>query len=153
MALAVLTLLLTLAAQEASTKMTHHATGTFEVKIVPQKADNKPAETAGIGRMSIDKQFAGDITGTSLGEMIHLSGTKESGVYVALERVTATLQGRQGTFAFHHMGTMNSAGQHLVIGVVPESGTGQLAGISGSFTIRIEGGKHFYEFDYTLPAQ
>ena len=129
-----------------------HAAGTFEVKIVPQKADNKPAETANLGRMSIDKQFAGDLTGTSLGEMSSfMTETKGSGVYVAIERVTGTLQGRSGSFVLHHTGVMNRGVPSLTITVVPDSGTGALAGIGGAFTIKIEGGKHFYEFDYTLP--
>ena len=133
--------------------MTHHAAGTFEVKIVPQKPDNPPAEGAKLGRMSIDKQFSGDLAGTSLGEMLSvLNDSRTSGVYVAIERVTGTLQGHAGTFALHHMGLMKSGAPQLTITVVPDSGTGALAGITGSMVIKIEGGKHFYEFDYALPA-
>ena len=152
MGLTVLLLLLSFAPQEKA-KVNHHATGTFEVKIVPQKPDNKPAETAGVGRMSIDKQFEGDLTGTSLGEMISLmTETKGSGVYVAIERVTGTLNGRRGTFVLHHTGVMNRGTPQLTVTVVPDSGTGGLVGLSGTFTIKIEGGKHFYEFDYALDA-
>ena len=154
MALAALALLVTLTAQESAPKMNHHAAGTFEVKIVPQKADNPPAESAKLGRMSIDKQFQGDLAGTSVGEMLSvLDDARTSGVYVAIERVTGTLQGRSGSFALHHTGLMNQGTPKLTIGVVPESGTGALKGITGTFTIKIEGGKHFYEFDYTLPSE
>ncbi len=129
-----------------------HAAGTFEVKIVPQKADNKPAEGANLGRMSIDKEFAGDLKGVSLGEMSsYMTETKGSGVYVAIERVTGTLQGRTGSFVLHHTGIMNRGVPTLAVTVVPDSGTGELVGIAGTLVIRIEGGKHFYEFDYTLP--
>ena len=153
MALAALVLLVTFAAQESAPKMKHHAAGTFEVKIVPQKPDNPPAESAKLGRMSIDKQFQGDITGSSVGEMLSvLNDKRDSGVYVAIERVTGTLQGRSGSFALHHTGLMNHGVPQLTISVVPDSGTGALAGITGTFTIKIEGGKHFYEFDYTLSA-
>ena len=131
--------------------MTHHATGTFEVKIVPQKPDNKPAETANLGRMSIDKVFEGGIDGTSQGEMLaFLTEDRTSGVYVALERVNATLDGRKGSFVLHHTGTMNKGTQQMTISVAPESGTGELAGITGSFVIKIEDKKHFYDFEYQL---
>lgn len=144
---------LMLFAQEAA-QVTHHAKGTFEVKIEPQKADNKPAEAAKLGRMSIDKVFAGDLIGTSQGEMLSLmTETKGSGVYVAIERVNGTLLGRQGSFVLHHTGIMARGVPQLSVSVVPDSGTGQLAGLSGTLTIQIEGGKHFYGFDYVLPTE
>lgn len=132
----------------------HHAAGTFEVKIVPQKPDNPPAETAKLGRMSIDKQFEGDLKGSSTGEMLSiLNDSRSSGVYVAIERFTGTLQGRSGSFALHHTGIMNHGVPQLTVSVVPESGTGELAGIAGTFTIKIEGKKHFYEFTYSFPGE
>jgi Protein of unknown function (DUF3224) len=132
--------------------MEHHATGSFEVKIEPQKSDNAPAEAAGLGRMSIDKQFHGDLEATSKGEMLSLLNRDiGSGGYVALERVTGTLQGKTGSFALEHNATMERGKPFLNIIVVPDSGTGELTGIKGTMTIRIEaGGKHFYDLDYTL---
>jgi hypothetical protein len=129
-----------------------HATGPFEVKIEPQKPDNPAAEASGLGRMSIDKQFHGDLEATSKGEMLSvLNRDIGSGGYVALERVTGTLQGRSGSFVLEHSATMDRGKPALNIVVVPDSGTGDLTGIKGSMTIRIEaGGKHFYDFDYTL---
>ena len=128
-------------------------TGPFEVKIVPQKPDNPPAEAANLGRMSIDKQFHGELEAISHGEMLAaMSEFKGSGGYVALERVTGTLQGRNGSFVLQHRGVMDRGAQQLSVTVVPDSGTGALAGLTGSMNIRIEpGGKHFYDFDYTLP--
>jgi hypothetical protein len=139
-------------AQPKAATMATHASGTFEVKITPQKPDNKEAESANLSRMSIDKQFKGDLEGTSKGEMM-ATGTevKGSGVYVALERVTGTLQGRAGTFVLQHNGLMTRGEPHLVITVVPDSGTGQLVGLAGKMKIIIENGKHSYEFEYTLP--
>ncbi len=133
--------------------MTKHAAGSFDVKGTPQKPDNKEAEAANFGRMSLDKQFHGDLEATSKGEMIGaMTEVKGSGGYVAMERVTGTLDGRTGTFVLQHSGTMTRGAQQLSINVVPDSGTGGLAGISGSMTIIIkEGGKHFYEFEYQLP--
>lgn len=127
-----------------------HATGTFDVKLNPQATDDK-AEGSALGRMSIDKAFHGDLDGASKGEML-TAGTsvKDSAGYVAIERVTGSLQGRRGTFALQHSGTMNRGKPQLSIGVVPDSGTGQLVGLSGTMTINIVDGKHFYEFDYTL---
>ena len=137
----------------AQTKMTtQHATGTFDVKITPQKPDNPPAEESKVGRMSIDKQFHGDLEATSKGEMLAVqTETKGSAGYVAMERVAGTLRGRKGSFVLQHSATMDRGKPSLSITVVPDSGTGELAGLTGSMKIIIDAGKHSYEFDYTLP--
>lgn len=130
------------------------AEGSFDVKTIPQKTDNKEAEDAKIGRMSLDKQFHGSLEGTSKGEMIYAGGSSESsGVYVALERVTGTLAGKRGSFVLYHTGVMNGGAYDLNVSVMPDSGTDELAGLTGTMTIRIEGGKHFYELSYTLPEK
>jgi hypothetical protein len=132
--------------------MSNRATGTFEVKLVPQTPDGK-FEDATMGRMTIDKQFHGDLEATSKGQMLSaMTDVKGSAGYVAIERVTGTLSGRSGTFVLQHTGTMARGEQSLSVTVVPDSGTGQLAGLAGKMTIKIEGGKHFYEFEYTLAA-
>jgi Protein of unknown function (DUF3224) len=131
----------------------HHVSGSFDVKIEPRSADNAPARESGLGRMSIDKQFHGDLEGTSKGEMLSFMNREAgSGGYVALERVTGTLNGHSGSFVLEHTATMDQGAPMLNIIVVPGSGTGDLSGISGTMKIRIESGKHFYDFDYTLPA-
>lgn len=127
-----------------------HATGTFEVKITPQ-ADGKP-EDFPIGRMLIDKHLHGDLEATSKGEMLAFSTeVKGSAGYVAMERVTGTLNGRAGSFVLQHNATMDRGVPHLSITVVPDSGTGQLIGLTGTFDVQIAEGKHSYTFDYTLP--
>jgi hypothetical protein len=132
--------------------MATHASGTFEVKVQPLPNDEKvPGLT--VGRMSLDKEFRWDLEGTSKGEMT-AAGTSVEGSagYVAIELVSGKLKGRSGTFVLLHQGTMKRGGDFkLSIVVVPDSGTGQLAGLTGSLAIVIEDGKHFYEFDYTLP--
>lgn len=130
--------------------ITMQAKGTFDVKVVPQ--EDKSADPT-LSRMSIDKQFHGDLEGTSKGQMLS-AGTevKGSAGYVAIERVTGTLAGRSGSFTLQHSGTMDRGAPQLTITVVPDSGTGQLTGIAGRLMIRIAEGKHFYEFEYTLPA-
>lgn len=134
------------------TVMTAQANGTFDVKVKPLPEDEKvPGVT--VGRMSIDKQWKGDIEGTSKGEMM-TAGTpvKGSAGYVAVEVVTASIKGRSGTFTFLHNATMKQDGDfNMGIKVIPDSGTGQLVGLTGALTIIIEGGKHSYKFDYTLP--
>src|SRR6266404_4504513 len=128
--------------------MTQHATGTFEVKLTPQ--DDK-SEDKSIGRMAIDKQWQGDLAGTSKGQM--LTGgdvTTGSAGYVAIEKFTGTVNGRKGSFILQHSATMTRGVGQLTITVVPDSGTDQLKGISGKLGIKIENGKHFYEFDYSL---
>ena len=128
------------------------AAGSFEVKLAPQKPDNEVAQAANLGRMSIDKQFHGDLEATSKGEMLSaMSEVKGSAGYVAIERVTGTLHGRTGTFVLQHSGTMTRGEPQLSVTVVPDSGTGELAGLTGKLNIRITDGKHFYEFDYSIP--
>lgn len=126
------------------------ASGTFEVKMTPQSADEK-SEGATVGRFSLDKKFQGDIEGTSKGEMLAVSTLVQgSAGYVAMEQVTGTLNGRTGTFALQHTGTMNRGTPQLSITVVPDSGTGQLVGLTGKMDIKIADGKHFYDFEYSL---
>ncbi len=130
--------------------MTQHARGPFEVKLVPQSSD-VPEEGATLGRMSIDKQFHGELEATSRGEMLTaMTAVKGSAGYVAIERVSGTLHGRRGTFALQHTGVMTRGVPQLVITVVPDSGTGELAGIAGRVDIVITGAQHEYVFDYTL---
>ena len=130
--------------------MTKHAKGTFEVKMKPQ-APEEGVGDSGISRMSLDKNFSGDLEGTSSGQMLAI-GTEVEGSagYVAIERVNGKLDGKNGTFALQHSGTMTRGSGHLVITVVPDSGTGDLIGISGKLMIEIAEGKHFYDFEYTL---
>jgi hypothetical protein len=129
----------------------HQVTGSFDVKVAPQKPDNPQAEASGLGRMSLDKQFHGPLEAASQGEMLSfLDREKGSGGYVAMERVTGKLDGNSGSFVLQHNATMNRGAPDLNIIVVPDSGTGELTGISGSMKIRIENGKHFYDFDYTI---
>ena len=101
--------------------------------------------------MSLDKQFHGDLDATSKGEMLAANTeVKGSAGYVAMERVTGKLHGRSGTFVLQHSGTMNRGSPQLSVTVVPDSGTDQLEGLVGKMAIKIEGGKHFYDFEYTL---
>jgi hypothetical protein len=126
-----------------------HASGNFEVKLAPQAPDAEADAT--LGRLSIDKQFRGDLEGASRGQML-TAGTDVEGSagYVAMERVRGTLHGRRGTFALQHSGTMTRGAPSLAIRVVPDSGTGELAGLSGSMSITIVEGKHSYDFEYAL---
>jgi hypothetical protein len=134
------------------TGMTSQATGTFEVKVKPLPEDVKvPGLT--VGRFSIDKEWKGDLVGTSKGEMMTTGGAvKGSGGYVAVEDMTVSLKGKSGTFTLMHHATMKNEGDfRMLINVVPDSGTGALTGLVGNLEIIIEGSKHSYRFDYTLP--
>ena len=140
---------------QKETVMTGHASGTFDVKLTPQAEDDKSqemkSENLTMGRMTIDKQYHGEIEGTGRGQML-TAGTpvKESAGYVAIELVSGSLQGRKGSFLLQHTGTMNRGVPQLSITVVPDSGTEELVGLSGTLTIKIEGGMHYYDFNYTL---
>lgn len=126
------------------------ARGTFEVKVVPLAADEE-TDTGGFGRLSIDKTFSGDLAGTSKGQMVGaFTPVEGSAGYVALERVTGTLNGRKGTFILQHSGSMSRGTQTIVVTVVPDSGTEDLTGLAGTMQIIIEGKKHSYVFDYAL---
>ena len=130
--------------------MAAHASGTFEVKLDPQAEDK--GEGSSLGRMSIEKQFHGDLEATSKGQMLTaLTDVKNSAGYVAIERATGTLQGRRGTFVLQHNGIMTSSSQQLSVSVVPDSGAGELVGLAGKMTIKIVDGKHLYDLEYTLP--
>ena len=120
--------------------------------LAPQPATH-PGEGPSLGRMSIDKRYRGDLEGTSKGEML-TAGTavKGSAGYVAIERVSGTLHGRRGTFLLQHSGTMTRGAPHLVVAVVPDSGTGELEGLTGTMTIDIRDGAHYYALAYALPG-
>ncbi len=128
-----------------------HATGAFDVKAEAQGEPDK-GDGSTLGRYSLEKQYHGDLEGTAKATML-TAGTevKGSAGYVAMERVTGTLKGRSGSFVLQHSGTMAHGESQLTITVVPDSGSGQLVGISGTMNIIITAGKHSYEFDYTLP--
>ena len=129
--------------------MMHHARGTFTVNVQPLT----PAPAEGLSRFSIDKQIHGDLEGTTKGEMFSGGDPKQGAAgYVAIEVVAGTLQGKHGSFALQQMATMDSNGSKISITIVPGSGTGELKGIAGTFTIQIAEGRHSYELEYTLPA-
>ena len=130
--------------------MTTRATGTFEVKLAPLPVAGETGDGT-LGRMSIEKKFHGDLEAVGKGEMLTAgAAVKGSAGYVAIERVSGTLHGRSGTFVLQHSGTMVRGEGQLAITVVPDSGTGQLAGLAGRLEIQIADGKHSYEFEYTL---
>ena len=128
----------------------NHAKGIFNVKVVPQTGDSPLGGP--FGRLFLDKQFHGDLEATSKGQMLGTQSTEVegSGAYVALEQVTGTLGGRRGSFILQHSGTMTRNVPHLIVTVVPDSGTDQLKGLAGKMTIVIADGKHSYDFEYTL---
>lgn len=127
------------------------AKGTFEITMAQIGMENVPAE-AGLARMSIAKKYAGDLDGSGVGQMMACgSPASGSGVYVAIERVTAAVGGKSGSFALHHRGIMEDGKPTLEIRVVPGSGTGALVGVTGELRIEVVEKQHYYEFEYSLP--
>ena len=124
------------------------ATGTFDVTITPQSSDPAP-EGAQLGRMSLDKSFHGDLSGTGKGEMLTVAA-KTSAAYSAVERITGTLHGKKGSFALQHTGVMNRGTPSLTITVVPDSGTNELNGLTGTMDIVNDGKKHSYVLNYEI---
>ena len=136
------------------------ASGTFDVKLTPRE-DQPNDSTTGqattangsttLGRMTIDKQFHGDLAGISQGQMLSaMTPVQGSAGYVAIEKVTGKLHGKSGSFVLQHNGTMTRGAPELTVTVVPDSGTDQLSGLTGKMTIKITDGKHFYDFEYTI---
>jgi len=125
--------------------------GTFDVKTIPQPAAD--FDDSGVARLLLDKQFHGDLDAVSKGQMLAAAtATKGSAGYVAIEKITGTLSGRKGSFVLQHIGTMNKGVPTLNVSVVPDSGTDQLTGVSGTMNIIIVNGAHSYEFEYTSPG-
>jgi hypothetical protein len=146
--LCVLLFVVASSAAEKGKIMSEHVSGTFDVKVAPVAGT---APDAAFGQMSIDKVFHGDLEGTSKGLMLTAGDLKtgEAG-YVAMEKVTGALKGRVGSFVFMHHATMSGGAVSLTVETVPGSGTDALKGIAGTMIIRMDGGKHTYDFDYTL---
>lgn len=135
--------------------MTHHATGTFEVKITPEAQEAAPDGGLPTGRMGIAKTFSGGMTGTATGTMLSAGAPRpgSAGAYVAVDQFSGTVDGHKGGFLLIHRGTMDKAGNgELDVIIAPDTGTGELEGIRGTFSINIEGGVHHYDLAYTLPA-
>jgi len=129
-----------------------HITGTFDVKMTPQPADPAVGDPT-VGRLALDKQYHGVLSATGKGQMLSVMGTVDSSAgYVAMERVSGSLDGRTGTFALQHMGIMTRGIGELTISVVPDSGTAELIGIAGTMKIINTDGQHTYEFEYSLPG-
>jgi hypothetical protein len=127
------------------------ATGPFEVKLNPE-AISSVASATGLGRMSLDKKFEGDLIATSQGEMLAFrSAVPGSAGYVAMETVSGALHGRQGSFVLQHSSTMTRGVPEQCITVVPDSATGALTGLTGKLIIDIVDQQHSYRFDYSLP--
>ncbi len=126
------------------------ASGPFDVKMAPAS----PAGAA-VGRFTLDKKYHGDLEGTGTGEMLTgMTDTKGSAGYVAIEKITGSLAGRTGSFMVQHSGLMNRGAPSLTISVVPDSGTGELAGLTGRMSIQIAAdGAHYYTFEYSLPEK
>ena len=127
------------------------ATGTFDVKTLPQASDGQGGGPA-IGRLFLDKRFHGDLDAASVGTMLGLRTAVEgSAGYVAQEVVTGSLNGRQGSFALQHYGVMKQGQLEQTVAIIPDSGTGELTGLSGKMTIKVENGEHHYVLDYAMP--
>jgi Protein of unknown function (DUF3224) len=137
-----------------SRSMTHHATGTFVVSMTPEAQAAGPAGGVPTSRLGLLKTFSGGLEGSATGTMIAAGAPKpgSAAAYVAIDQFTGKLDGRSGGFVLVHRGTMTKAGAaDLQVVVAPDSGTGELEGLSGTLTIRVEGGKHYYDLDYSLP--
>jgi hypothetical protein len=129
-----------------------HASGSFEVNVQPL-SNAEVSSDALFGRFLLTKKFSGDLVAEARGQMLSAgTATQGSAGYVAIDQVTGTLEGRTGSFVLQHSGTMNRGAPGLSITVVPDSGSGELVGLSGTLKINIVDKKHFYEFEYSLPG-
>lgn len=135
----------------ASIRRAMKITGKFQTSLNPLEFYAQGVDGVTLGRMSIDKKFLGELDAISKGEMLSaITPVKGSAGYVAIEQVSGFLAGKKGSFVLQHFGTMNRGSDRLVLEVVPDSGTGELSGLEGKMTINIDGGQHYYEFEYEL---
>jgi hypothetical protein len=136
---------------EKDHRMHAHATGNFSISMTPATTPQRAGRTS-LGRVLLDKVYAGDLVATATGQMLNaVSDTKGAAGYVAMEAITGVLQGKEGSFVVQHVGIMADGRQELSLVIVPYSGSGQLTGISGTLAMRIENGQHVYDIDYSLP--
>lgn len=124
--------------------------GTFEVKMTPLDISYESSDDLNMNRMSLEKTYKGELTGTSNGEMLSVISAEDNAGYVAIEQVSGTMMGKKGSFALQHFGTMTPVSEHLNLVIVPGSGRGELKGISGSMKISKKDDAHYYELDYSL---
>ena len=128
--------------------MLSKATGGCTVMLELQPA-SALADAAVIGRRTLSKQFHGELEAESCGEMLAvMTAVEGSMAYVALEKVTGSLAGRHGSFDLQHASQMIRGKPFQSIRVVPDSGTGELAGLEGEMQIEIRDGQHLYSFEY-----
>ncbi|NOR19675.1 MAG: DUF3224 family protein [Xanthomonadales bacterium] len=125
--------------------------GKFDVNLNPLETEARGVNGINLGRMSIDKTFAGELDASSKGEMLTaMTSVAGSAGYVAIEQVIGSLSGKQGSFVLQHFGTMDKGKDRLILEVVPDSGSEELSGLTGSMVIQITEGQHYYEFEYEL---
>lgn len=125
------------------------AKGSFTVKTTPAGEATKVGETS-LGKFLVQKVFSGDLQGTSEFHMHTAGSDSGAAAYVAIEVVTGTLNGKTGSFALMHSGTMTKTSQQLIITIAPELATGELKGIEGKFTINVVNKEHFYVMEYSM---
>ena len=128
------------------------ATGSFEVILQPLSNADVTGD-AMLGRLLLTKKFSGDLQASARGQMLSAgTTTRGSAGYVAIDHVTGELDGRKGSFMLQHSGSMHRGVPSLSIKVVPDSGTDELMGITGTLSINVVDGRHFYDFLYSFPA-
>ena len=126
------------------------ARGAFDVNI---EAEPPFLEQDGLklNHNVVRKEFSGDLVGDSEAQMITaFTDTPGSAGYVAIEHFTGSVSGMPGSFVLQHSGVMNRGDARLTVTIVPDSGTGELAGISGTLEIDNDQGGHSYFLDYEL---
>jgi hypothetical protein len=125
--------------------------GKFEAKLNPLEGYAQGVDGVHLGRMSIDKTYHGELDAKSQGEMLSaMTTTQGSAGYVAIEQVSGTLRGKKGSFVLQHFGTIDKGSDRLILKVIPDSASDELAGLTGSMEVRDEEGQHFYDFDFSL---
>ena len=126
------------------------ARGSFDVNMEPEPPFLE-RDGVTLNRNVVRKQFSGDVVGASEAQMLAaFTGTPGSAGYVAIEHFTGSVDGKSGSFVLQHSGMMDKGDARLTVTIVPDSGAGELAGISGTMTIDNDEGQHSYLLDYEL---
>ncbi|MDF5753762.1 DUF3224 domain-containing protein [Spongiactinospora sp. TRM90649] len=126
------------------------ANGVFDIDEWDARPYDQGAEGPKLARVHVGKTFRGDLEGTSTAELLTVVTADDAPLaYCGIERFDGTLGGLRGTFVLQHTATASGGGSELAWAIVTGSGTGALAGITGTGGIDADSdGGHTYTLEY-----
>jgi hypothetical protein len=132
--------------------MKRHVTGTFTFSGWAENTSAQAVGGARLGRASVSNTFTGALDAAGVVEYALVYTSATEGVFCGYEHLTGSVEGRRGSFVIEHRGRFTGDTVHCALTVVPGSGSGELAGITGggSFIARRGEPSTTYALDYSL---